>query len=346
MKISVEITRDENAEFFNVSVGDRVQVEFEEYVVGVVASEIGNSAIEACKAQAVAARSYAVNYGVLNGKTISDSSSRAQAYRAPRAISSSFANARRGTLETEGQLLFYNNKIITAGRTVSSKERWGNERPYLIAQDDPWDAAFGKPKSGHGVGMSQNGAKWAANNGIGYKEILNFYYPKTTLVYNYGKSTEEKLDKAMKLDTINEKAEHIIRNAQAMLGYPYVYGAIGELCTPVNRGRRARSDHPTIVSKCQVLNKTRDTCDGCKWKGARMFDCRGFTYYLLKQEGINISAVGATTQYDRSQDWDLRGEIKDMPNVVCCVFKKKGDKMEHTGMYIGDGQIIHASSGV
>ena len=34
---------------------------------------------------------------------------------------------------------------------------------------------------GHGVGMSQNGAKVMAEKGYSYKEILNHYYPGVTL---------------------------------------------------------------------------------------------------------------------------------------------------------------------
>ena len=39
-------------------------------------------------------------------------------------------------------------------RTVSAEERWGSKRAYLIEKDDPWDAAAGDTKTGHGVGMS------------------------------------------------------------------------------------------------------------------------------------------------------------------------------------------------
>ena len=41
------------------------------------------------------------------------------------------------------------------------------------------------------------------------------------------------------------------------VAWPYVFGAWGECCTPANRKRRAREDHPTIVSKCQVLNGSK-----------------------------------------------------------------------------------------
>ena len=38
---------------------------------------------------------------------------------------------------------------------------------------------------GHGVGLSQNGAKAMAGLGYTYEEILDFYYPAMTLVYGY-----------------------------------------------------------------------------------------------------------------------------------------------------------------
>lgn len=38
---------------------------------------------------------------------------------------------------------------------------------------------------GHGVGLSQNGAKAMANLDYGYEDILDFYYPNITLVYGY-----------------------------------------------------------------------------------------------------------------------------------------------------------------
>ena len=34
---------------------------------------------------------------------------------------------------------------------------------------------------GHGVGMSQNAANEMAKDGMGYKEILKFFYPGTTV---------------------------------------------------------------------------------------------------------------------------------------------------------------------
>lgn len=144
------------------------------------------------------------------------------------------------------------------------------------------------------------------------------------------------------------RAEQVIAVGEAHLGDPYVFGAWGEECTPANRRRRMRDDHPTIKSKCQVLSGKASTCEGCKWAGgALMFDCRGFTYWCLKQVGIVLAGQGATSQYNTTANWAARGKIADMPDLVCCVFKYKDGKMLHTGLYIPwKKKFIDCSSGV
>ena len=146
MIIQVKLTRSENAEYFGVSVGDTVEILLENYVFGVVASEMGNAHLEACKAQAVAARTKAMPY-VLQEKPISDSSSTVQAFRAPRMDVRKYPVAKAAGDATAGEVLTHSGKIIdtcaysanNGGRTTSSEARWGGYRSYLIEQDDPWD---------------------------------------------------------------------------------------------------------------------------------------------------------------------------------------------------------------
>ena len=111
--------------------------------------------------------------------------------------------------------------------------------------------------------------------------------------------------------TPNEKSEEIVSLAKSKLGCEYVFGALGEYKN-----------------------------------GKQVFDCRGFTWWLLHEVGISISTVGATTQFNTVSDWVERGLTGDMPNLVCPVFKyrKSDGKMSHTGMHIGDGVIIHCTS--
>lgn len=145
---------------------------------------------------------------------------------------------------------------------------------------------------------------------------------------------------------MNDLPNRVVEAAVTQIGSPYVFGAWGEFCTPSARAKRARSDHPTIRSKCQVLNGSAPNCDGCNWQGDRMFDCRGFTAWCLKQADISITGGGCTTQYNTKANWMEKGGIREMPECVCCVFVADGEKKSHTGLYIGNGETIECSAGV
>lgn len=77
-----------------------------------------------------------------------------------------------------------------------------------------------------------------------------------------------------------------------------------------------------------------------------MYDCRGFTAWLVRQVGLDLAGEGATSQYNTKANWIRRGLIKEMPDCVCCVFRKKGNSMKHTGMHVGGGTVIDCSTGV
>lgn len=185
MKINVKITTANNMKYYNCVKDTIKEIELEDYIKCVVASEIGNASIEACKAQAVASRTFAVQRGVLEGKVISDDASKAQAFRADR---TNYKNCNAAVEATKDEVLTYGGKYIGAyychsngGRTYSCEEVWGSKRNYLIARKDEWTAATGTKKNGHGIGLSQVGAKYAGEHGVSYREILSFYYPYTTL---------------------------------------------------------------------------------------------------------------------------------------------------------------------
>ena len=156
------------------------------------------------------------------------------------------------------------------------------------------------------------------------------------------------------------KAELVVLIAEDCLGWPYVYGERGSYDTVSLRSARANdldksmpAEAAEIRKKCQVLNGSQDACTGCKWYpgGAmvRCFDCRGFTYWVLHQVGITIKGQGATSQWNDDGNWKTKGKIDDMPSgQVCCVFmyNSKTGKMDHTGLYVGGGRIIHCSGEV
>lgn len=158
------------------------------------------------------------------------------------------------------------------------------------------------------------------------------------------------------VETLREKLiqqgvgkEEIIRQiGKATVGWPYVFGAWGEQCTPANRRRRKRDDHPTIVSACQALKGSRESCAGCKWDlPVRMYDCRGFVAWLLGQVGIKITGQGATSQWNTSANWVIKGPISEMPrDRICCVFTGTDRTKEHVGIYLGDWSTVECSRGV
>ena len=123
----------------------------EDYVHGVILSEMSPSwPLEALKAQAVCARSYA--YGKLQaGKHQGQgfdlcNTTDCQAYRG---ISTADANSRRAIDETYGQYAWYNGTLATqtvysscdGGATESAVNIWGTDYPYLIGKADPYEAA-------------------------------------------------------------------------------------------------------------------------------------------------------------------------------------------------------------
>lgn len=155
-------------------------LDIEDYLCGVVPSEIGrNAPLEAMKAQAVASRTYALRHLIADRRKeydVTDTTSN-QAYHPEKATEQST----QAVKETAGVVMIFDGEPIGAwfsssngGRTKSSAEKWGGSvKPYSICRLDPFDTHGG---GGHGVGMSQYGAMEMARQGYGYADILDFYF--------------------------------------------------------------------------------------------------------------------------------------------------------------------------
>lgn len=334
MIIKVKLSREENISYYGSS---EIQIDLEDYLKGVVPSEIGNAPIEACAAQAIAARNYTITK--INSKGyITDHSSIDQAFRASRLTG--YPNAYEGVNKTRGQMLYYNNKLArcyysnsNGGRTTSSKERWGGNYPYLISQVDEYDNGKG---DGHGVGMSQLGAKNRALAGQTYQEILSFYFPGTQV------QGDEK-----KMITIEQ---FILNWCKERIGNPYIYGATEKKCTTSYRKARMEqypSFATNIKNNCYVLSGKGSSCKQCKWYDKEKdthkyaYDCAQFIRWGAKAAGLPSIVSGATSQW-KSDIWDIKGDFKDIPNnKLCCVFRDNNGTKEHVGWYYG-GIAYHA----
>ena len=132
-------------------------VPFEDYVVGVLAGEMPvNFELEALKAQAVAARTYVM-------KKMSDNRNKDydivdtvqnQVYISDEELKDKWKDkyqerinkVKRAVLETKGEYLSYNGKVIEAfffstsvGKTENSEEVFKESLPYLRSVDSTWD---------------------------------------------------------------------------------------------------------------------------------------------------------------------------------------------------------------
>lgn len=122
------------------------ELPFEEYLYSVVAVEMYPAwPIEALKAQAVAARSYALNKGL--GFQIAHvvDTTLSQAYYGTNVES---PNSTAAVEATKGEVALYNGQVIEAlfsssagGMSANSEEIWNNSVPYLKAVESPDDAS-------------------------------------------------------------------------------------------------------------------------------------------------------------------------------------------------------------
>lgn len=121
-------------------------VPLETYLRGVVPGEMPVAwPLEALKAQAVAARTYAV-VGLQKGRSFDLYSDwRSQMYYG---ASAEAPSSTRAITETRGEVLTYAGKPAqvfyfssSGGRTSSALDVFGSDLPYLVSVEDPWDEA-------------------------------------------------------------------------------------------------------------------------------------------------------------------------------------------------------------
>jgi SpoIID/LytB domain protein len=125
-------------------------LDMENYLKGVVAYEMSdNFPLEALKAQAVAARNYAlsrIGYEAVKGYDFDDT----PAYQVYKGYNPNYKNVLNAVEQTKGQVILYNDKLVEAlysawhgGISENSENVWGNNVPYLRSvidtfENDPW----------------------------------------------------------------------------------------------------------------------------------------------------------------------------------------------------------------
>lgn len=135
--------------------GQIVEMDIEEYLVGVVAAEMPASFNEeALKAQAVVARTYTLK--LLEQKRVLTDDVSTQVYKSNEELQVVWQDSyniyynkvRNAVNNTKGKVIKYNGELIDAvyhstsnGYTEDSVNVWGNTIPYLKSVTSPWDTS-------------------------------------------------------------------------------------------------------------------------------------------------------------------------------------------------------------
>lgn len=156
------------------------ELPLQEYLYGVVPREIGgNSPIEAVKAQAIIARTYAMkNYdkrskwGFNLTNTVDDQAYGGYKWENP--------NSNDAVDETEGLYATYNGELIggyyfstSGGYTESSANVWGGEVDYLEAVPDPYEPQNLSKTTWSVTYSSEDVEKLLANKGVNIGKVLD-----------------------------------------------------------------------------------------------------------------------------------------------------------------------------
>ena len=136
-----------NGNFYVDSINNALinDVNLEEYIYSVVSGEMGSSfEMDALKAQAIAARSYAISNlkkYIKHGYNLTNDIY-SQVYLGVNNVNDKI---RKAVDETKGLIASFNGEIINAtysssngGVIASSEEVWGNKYPYLVMKYDPY----------------------------------------------------------------------------------------------------------------------------------------------------------------------------------------------------------------
>lgn len=127
--------------------------------------------------------------------------------------------------------------------------------------------------------------------------------------------------------------QEIADAAASKVGCGYIYGATGWTCSLARRQQQA-AQYPEYAHMILGI--------GAKWDGRQCFDCAQLTKYAAAEVGVKLPS-GATSQW-RDGPWVDKGEIATMPDVPGVLLYRESSpgKMQHTGVYVGNGEAVEA----
>ncbi len=105
---------------------------------------------------------------------------------------------------------------------------------------------------------------------------------------------------------------------------------------------------PKKETRIDKFIKAANSKIGCEYvlggKGPKVFDCSGLVYYCLRQAGLNITRMSAAN-YSHYSKWKNISSVSSLQRGDLLFFRSdESSAVSHTGIYIGGGMMIDASS--
>ena len=129
--------------------------------------------------------------------------------------------------------------------------------------------------------------------------------------------------------TPKQKEQELIDFLRSKKGSGYAYGSSGQ--------RLTKKLYEELRRKfgSNFKNSTK------KWLFKEVYDCSGLVMKAFEKIGVKLPH-GATSAW-KNGDWKEKGDIKHMPsNQVCVLYRRGSDGMVHSGIYLGNGNVIEA----
>ena len=133
-----------------------------------------------------------------------------------------------------------------------------------------------------------------------------------------------------------------LENGWYAVSYGGAVGYIRNDCLSVYTGSSASGVGAAIAETALQYLGTPYAYGGASSRG---FDCSGFTMYVLSQHGYS-APHSATSQWNSSGTYVERSDLQPGDLVLFCdPSRSNGKACSHVGIYIGDNEFVHASSG-
>ena len=105
---------------------------------------------------------------------------------------------------------------------------------------------------------------------------------------------------------------------------------------------------PKAETRIDKLIKAANSKIGCEYvlggRGPKVFDCSGLVYYCLRQAGVSVDRLSAAG-YSSYSKWKNITSVGSLQRGDLLFFRSdESSAVSHTGIYIGGGMMIDASS--